>query len=109
MRSVSQRRICIEKVTYCRPEKESADQTSISSIRAEFRVDNLLPVSSFVHRQLQIDFKPSTTKGAAYILTNSLEYRLSHPFFLNCLAGCFSMIVWTPAVLSVFYACVLYS
>ena len=26
----------------------------------------------------------------------------------NCLLGCFSMIVWTPAVLSVLYACVLY-
>ena len=29
-------------------------------------------------------------------------------FLLNCLVGCFSMIVWTPAVLSVLYACVLY-
>ena len=29
-------------------------------------------------------------------------------FFSSCLAGCFSMIVWTPAVLSVLYACVLY-
>ena len=28
--------------------------------------------------------------------------------FLNCLAGCFSMIVWTPAVLSLLYACILY-
>ena len=28
--------------------------------------------------------------------------------FLNCLVGCFSMIVWTPAVLSVLYTCVLY-
>ena len=26
----------------------------------------------------------------------------------NCLVGCFSMTVWTPAVLSVLYACVLY-
>ena len=26
--------------------------------------------------------------------------------FFNCLVGCFSMIVWTPAVLSVLYACV---
>ena len=25
-----------------------------------------------------------------------------------CLVGCFSKIVWTPAVLSVLYACVLY-
>ena len=25
-----------------------------------------------------------------------------------CLAGCFSMIIWTPTVLSVLYACVLY-
>ena len=29
-------------------------------------------------------------------------------FFFNCLVGCFSMIVWTPAVLSVLYACVSY-
>ena len=29
-------------------------------------------------------------------------------FFFNSLVGCFSTIVWTPAVLSVFYACVLY-
>ena len=27
---------------------------------------------------------------------------------LLCLVGCFSMIILTPAVLSVFYACVLY-
>ena len=25
---------------------------------------------------------------------------------LNCLVGCFSLIVWTPAVLSVLYICV---
>ena len=25
-----------------------------------------------------------------------------------CLVGCFSMIIWTPTVLSVLYACVLY-
>ena len=25
-----------------------------------------------------------------------------------CLVGCFSMVIWTPAVLSVLYACVLY-
>ena len=25
-----------------------------------------------------------------------------------CLVGCFSIIIWTPAVLSVLYACVLY-
>ena len=29
-------------------------------------------------------------------------------FFLLCLVGCFSMIIWTPTVLSVLYACVLY-
>ena len=29
-------------------------------------------------------------------------------FFFHCLVGCFSMIVWTPAVSSVLYACVLY-
>ena len=28
--------------------------------------------------------------------------------FFNCLVGCFSMIIWTPSVLSVLYACVLY-
>ena len=29
-------------------------------------------------------------------------------FFNNCSVGCLSMIVWTPAVLGVLYACVLY-
>ena len=29
-------------------------------------------------------------------------------FFLNCSVGCLSMIVWTPAVLGVLYALVLY-
>ena len=29
-------------------------------------------------------------------------------YFFNCFVGCLSMIVWTPAVLSVFYARVLY-
>ena len=29
-------------------------------------------------------------------------------FFFNCLVGCFSMTVWTPAGLGVLYACVLY-
>ena len=29
-------------------------------------------------------------------------------FFLNCLVGCLSLIVWTPAVLGVLYVCVLY-
>ena len=29
-------------------------------------------------------------------------------FFLNCLVGCFNIIVWTPAVLSVLFACLLY-
>ena len=29
-------------------------------------------------------------------------------WFFYCLVGCFSMIAWTPAVLSVLYACVLY-
>ena len=29
-------------------------------------------------------------------------------FFLNCSVGCFSMTVWTPAVLSVLYACIQY-
>ena len=28
--------------------------------------------------------------------------------FCKCLVGCFSMMGWTPAVLSVLYACVLY-
>ena len=28
-------------------------------------------------------------------------------FFFNCLVGCLSIIVWTLAVLSVLYACVL--
>ena len=29
-------------------------------------------------------------------------------FFLNCSVRCLRMIVWTPAVLGVLYACVLY-
>ena len=29
-------------------------------------------------------------------------------FFSYCIVGCFSMIVWTPAVLSILYAYVLY-
>ena len=29
-------------------------------------------------------------------------------FFLYCFVGCLSMIVWTPALLGVLYACVLY-
>ena len=29
-------------------------------------------------------------------------------FFFYCLVGCLSMIAWTPAVLGVLYACVLY-
>ena len=28
--------------------------------------------------------------------------------FFSCLVGCFSMTIWTPTVLSVLYACVLY-
>ena len=28
--------------------------------------------------------------------------------FFHCILGCFSMIVWTPAVLSILYVCVLY-
>ena len=28
--------------------------------------------------------------------------------FFNCLVGCLSTIVWTPAILGVLYACVLY-
>ena len=29
-------------------------------------------------------------------------------FYLNCLVGCLSLIVWTAAILGVLYACVLY-
>ena len=29
-------------------------------------------------------------------------------FFFNCFVGCLSMIVWTPVVLGVLYACVFY-
>ena len=29
-------------------------------------------------------------------------------FFFYCIVGCLSMIVWTPAVLGILYACVLY-
>ena len=31
-----------------------------------------------------------------------------HGYFLNCLVGCFSMIVWTPAVVGVLCECVFY-
>ena len=40
----------------------------------------------------------------AYVDTEYWFYGYS---FL-CLVGCFSMSIWTPSVLSVFYACVLY-
>ena len=30
-------------------------------------------------------------------------------FFFNCSVGCLNVIVWTPAVLGVLYACVLFS
>ena len=31
-----------------------------------------------------------------------------YEFLFSCLVGCFSMIAWTPAVLSVLYACALF-
>ena len=31
-----------------------------------------------------------------------------YEYIFLCLVGCFSMIIWTPAVLSVLYECVLY-
>ena len=44
--------------------------------------------------------------GAVFVYVDTV-YGFLWVYFL-CLVGCFSMIIWTPAVLSVLYACVLY-
>ena len=46
--------------------------------------------------------------GAIYVYVDTVFGFYVCLFFLNCLAGCLSMIIWTPVVLSVLYACVLY-
>ena len=37
-----------------------------------------------------------------------IRYIVFMGFLFLCLVGCFSMIIWTPAVLSFLYACALY-
>ena len=44
--------------------------------------------------------------GVVFVYIDTV-YGFLWVFFL-CLVGCFSMIIWTPTVLSVIYACVLY-
>ena len=44
--------------------------------------------------------------GVVFVYVDTV-YGFLWVFFL-CLVGCFSMIIWTPTVLSVLYACVLY-
>ena len=44
--------------------------------------------------------------GVVFVYVDAV-YGFLWVFFL-CLVGCFSMIIWTPAVLSVLYACGLY-
>ena len=45
--------------------------------------------------------------GVIFVYADTVFGFYGYSFFL-CLVGCFSMIIWTPAVLSVLYACVLY-
>ena len=45
--------------------------------------------------------------GWGYFLCTLIQYMDFMGVFL-CLVGCFSMITWTPTVLSVLYACVSY-
>ena len=44
--------------------------------------------------------------GVVFVYVNTV-YGFLWVFFL-CLVGCFSMVIWTPTVLSVLHACVLY-
>ena len=51
--------------------------------------------------------------GITYVYIDTIFALYGYFFFffythLYCLVGCFSMIVWTHAVLDVLYACVLY-
>ena len=41
-------------------------------------------------------------------LCTLIRYMGVYGYSFLCLVGCFSMIIWTPTVLSVLYACVLY-
>ena len=43
-----------------------------------------------------------------FLLCTLIRYMGFRGILFLCLVGCFSMITWTPAVLSVLYACVLY-
>ena len=45
--------------------------------------------------------------GWGYFLCTFIQYMGFMGYFL-CLVGCFSMVTWTPTVLSVLYACVSY-
>ena len=45
--------------------------------------------------------------GVIYVYVDTLFGFMGS--FFHCLVGRLSMIVWTPAVLSVLYACVLYA
>ena len=45
-------------------------------------------------------------EGVVFVYVDTV-YGFLWVFFL-CLVGCFSMIIWTPIILSVLYACVLH-
>ena len=45
--------------------------------------------------------------GIIYVYVDMVFGFMGNSFF-NCLVGCLTMIVWTPAVLDVLYACILY-
>ena len=44
--------------------------------------------------------------GVIFVYVDTVYWFYGYSFL--CLTGCFSMIIWTPTVLSVLYACVLY-
>ena len=44
--------------------------------------------------------------GVIFVYVDTVYWFYGYSFL--CLIGCFSMIIWTPTVLSVLYACVLY-
>ena len=46
--------------------------------------------------------------GWGYFLCMLIRYMGFMGILFLCFVGCFSMITWTPTVLSVLYACVLY-
>ena len=45
--------------------------------------------------------------GAVFVYVD-MVYMGFYGYCFLCLVGCFSTIIWTPTVLSVLYACVLY-